>query len=152
MIVGGFMKQDGFSLVELLAVIVILALIAFIAVPLVLGIIEDSRKSAFASSIEGVKKAIENDYSDRNFDVTSQYVYEDGQLFLVKGSNRTSIPISGSPSGKSKGVGSITATGTVRVAIYSDSYCGYTGTADHSGVTIVDASTITEQECLNKIN
>ncbi len=146
------MKEDGFSLVELLAVIVILTVISLIATPLILGIMEDSKKSAFTSSIEGVKKAIEDDYSKRDFDVTSKYSYENGQLFLVEGETRTSIPITGSINGSSKGVGSITATGTVRVAIYSDSYCGYTGTSDQSGVVVIPSDEISEEECLNKIN
>ena len=38
------MKRKGFTLVELLAVIVILAVIALIATPAVLNIIEDSKK------------------------------------------------------------------------------------------------------------
>ena len=40
------MRNKGFTLIELLAVIVILAIIALIATPIVLGIINDSRKSA----------------------------------------------------------------------------------------------------------
>ena len=46
------MNKKGFTLIELLAVIVILAIIALIAVPIVLGIIEDSRKSATLRSAE----------------------------------------------------------------------------------------------------
>ena len=41
------MKNKGFTLIELLAVIVILAVISLIAVPMILGVIEDSRKSSF---------------------------------------------------------------------------------------------------------
>ena len=40
-----FMKKKGFTLIELLAVIVILAIIALIATPIILGIIDDTRKS-----------------------------------------------------------------------------------------------------------
>ena len=40
------MRSKGFTLIELLAVIVILAIIALIAVPIVLHIIEDSKKSS----------------------------------------------------------------------------------------------------------
>ena len=40
------MRNKGFTLIELLAVIVILAIIALIATPIILGIINDSRKSA----------------------------------------------------------------------------------------------------------
>ncbi|MGI6325333.1 MAG: type II secretion system protein [Bacilli bacterium] len=44
------MKKRGFTLVELLAVIVILAVILAIAVPNVLGIIENTRKESFAAN------------------------------------------------------------------------------------------------------
>ena len=40
------MKKKGFTLIELLAIIVILAIIAVITVPIILNIIENSRKGA----------------------------------------------------------------------------------------------------------
>jgi len=43
--------KKGFTLIELLAVIVILAVIALISIPLILGIIENSKKSAFKDSV-----------------------------------------------------------------------------------------------------
>lgn len=45
------MKKKGFTLVELLAVIVILAVIALIAVPMILNVVEKSRNSAFKDSV-----------------------------------------------------------------------------------------------------
>ena len=56
------MDKKGFTLVELLAVIVILAVIALIATPQVLGMIESARKGATESStlsyVDSVEKAI----------------------------------------------------------------------------------------------
>jgi len=52
--------KNGFTLIELLAVIVILAIIALIAVPIVLGIIDNTRKSANKISIDSYGKAVEN--------------------------------------------------------------------------------------------
>ena len=46
------MRSKGFTLIELLAVIVILAIIALIAVPVVINIIEDSKKSSEKESIK----------------------------------------------------------------------------------------------------
>ncbi len=54
------MKEKGFTLIELLAVIVILAIIALIAVPIILNIINDSKKSSDMRSIELYGKAVEN--------------------------------------------------------------------------------------------
>ena len=55
------MKRNtkGFTLVELLAVIVILAIIALIATPIILGVIEDARKGAARSSALGYADALE---------------------------------------------------------------------------------------------
>ena len=49
----------GFTLIELLAVIVILAVLALIATPIVLNIIDDSKKNATLRSSENYIKAIE---------------------------------------------------------------------------------------------
>ena len=50
-------KQTGFTLVELLAVIVILAIVLIIAVPGVLGIIKQSRQKAYDMQLEMIKEA-----------------------------------------------------------------------------------------------
>ena len=52
--------RRGFTLIELLAVIVILAIIALIAVPIVVNIINDSKKESQEESIKLYAKAIEN--------------------------------------------------------------------------------------------
>ena len=54
------MKQKGFTLVELLAVIVILAIIALIATPIILGIIKDTKEKANQRSLEMYEDAIKN--------------------------------------------------------------------------------------------
>lgn len=54
------MKQNnGFTLIELLAVIVILAVIALIATPIIMNVINDSKKGADKDSIYGYIKAVE---------------------------------------------------------------------------------------------
>ena len=57
------MKNKGFTLIELLAVIVILAIIALIATPIILGIINDARKSAKERSAELVYTGVEYAYT-----------------------------------------------------------------------------------------
>ena len=51
------MKNKGFTLVELLAVIVILAVISLITVPMILGVIETAKKSAAVESVNGLLDA-----------------------------------------------------------------------------------------------
>ena len=53
------MNKKGFTLLELLAVIVILAVIALVAVPLILNIVEQSKKKVAVSSATGYIEAIE---------------------------------------------------------------------------------------------
>jgi len=51
--------KKGFTLIELLAVIVILAIIALIATPIVLNIIEESKKNTTLRSAEMYLDAVE---------------------------------------------------------------------------------------------
>ena len=53
-------KRKGFTLVELLAVIVVLAIISLIATPVVLNIIESAKKGSAEQSAIAYVKAIEN--------------------------------------------------------------------------------------------
>ena len=62
------MKKKGFTLVELLAVIVILAVIALIATPTILGVIEKSRKGAANSSALGYIDALEKQIAINEMD------------------------------------------------------------------------------------
>ncbi len=60
------MREKGFTLIELLAVIVILSVITLITVPMITNVIEESKKKALMSSVEGLVEsanlyAIEND-------------------------------------------------------------------------------------------
>ena len=60
------MKRKGFTLIELLSVIVILAVITLITVPMVINVIEDSKKKVLISSVQGLIEsanlyAIENE-------------------------------------------------------------------------------------------
>ena len=53
------MKKNGFTLVEVLAVIVVLSIIALIAVPTVSNIVDTSKRGAFRDSIENLTRAME---------------------------------------------------------------------------------------------
>ena len=84
---GDKMKK-GFTLVELLAVIVILAIISLIAVPIVTDVINNSRESSILRSTEFYLDAVEQGIARRqlNNKTTDDGVYdvkEDGNICLV---------------------------------------------------------------------
>ncbi len=55
-------KKNGFTLVELLAVIVVLAIIMIIAIPTVLDVMNNARKSSFVLYAEKVINAVQTQY------------------------------------------------------------------------------------------
>ena len=80
------MKKKGFTLIELLAVIVILAIIALIATPIVMNIIENSKKGAAARSADNYLRAVETAVAAERIEspvLDGEYtVDEDGNLVL----------------------------------------------------------------------
>ncbi len=72
-------KQNGFTLVELLAVIIILAIIMIIAIPAVIEALNKSRKQTFFEYAQNVRMKAEQQYIqdlDLNKERTDCYVYD----------------------------------------------------------------------------
>lgn len=85
-------KNKGFTLIELLAVIVILAIIALIATPIILGVIEDARKSSAESSALGYVDAVEKQIAlDMLASEADSAIITD----YVPGQDINNVPISG---------------------------------------------------------
>jgi prepilin-type N-terminal cleavage/methylation domain-containing protein len=88
------MKNSGFTLVELLAVIVILAIILAIAVPSINNIILSSTKSAFESDVKMVLKSLNYKKLDNdNFDETSVTKDNISSLLGISSNNYDSIKV-----------------------------------------------------------
>ncbi len=114
------MKKKGFTLIELLAVIVILAIIAMIAVPIVLNLIEKSRRNAFKDSVYGIMEAADLFVVSENYNTNDEIEFvcngtscslDDGRQLSFKGD----VPISGSIQIKDKN--------TLAYFIKSNEYC-----------------------------
>ena len=80
-------KKNGFTLIELLAIIVILAIIAVITVPIILDIIDNSKKGAASDSAYGYKDAVNKWYiqelsTNHSFMMNNQYTVDDGKLVI----------------------------------------------------------------------
>lgn len=69
-------KKKGFTLVELLAVIVILAIIMVITVPTVLGSISEAKKSAFNTVGETMKKYLKDNYNNCKLNIGNLASYD----------------------------------------------------------------------------
>lgn len=77
------MKRKGFTLIELLAVIVILAIIALIATPMILNVVDESKKKASLVSAENYLNAIENYIALQDIDNYSVKINNNG-IYKVK--------------------------------------------------------------------
>ena len=78
-------RRDGFTLIELIAVIVILAVIALIAIPIIIGVIEESKKGSAKDSMYGYVKAVELAGSrlvaETEDSITGTYTTQGGNLY-----------------------------------------------------------------------
>jgi len=109
-------RKNGFTLIELLAVIVILAIIAVIATPIIVGIIEDSRKAAFERSVEGIIHATDIDFGTQEVLSSDPYTISNGVL------NKTlKTPIKNIDGFNGKIV--YDEKGNSEYAIYNDKWC-----------------------------
>lgn len=74
------LNRKAFTLIELIAVILILGMIALIAVPVVTSIIKDSKVNAFKVSVKNVTEAIEKECQVNNMngiEHTSRYKFSE---------------------------------------------------------------------------
>ena len=126
-------KQKGFTLVELLAVIVILAIILVIAVPQIMKTIDESREGAFISSAKLIAASAEREYlvretlGDTDFTALTEMDcadvvevsedYEDCKITFTNGKASVSLE------GTGKFAGKYICAGTRNNAVISDTEC-----------------------------
>lgn len=115
------MNKKGFTLIELLAVIVILAIVALIATPLILNVIEESRKNAFKNSAYGLIEAVELDYAKDIMEdgIAGTREYEYSNYVQVNPEKQLEYKGSKPKVGNIK----INEKGQIALAIYDGIYC-----------------------------
>lgn len=81
--------KRGFTLIELLAIITILAILALITTPIVLNVINDSRKNTFENSVHGIYRTIQQDYTQHGYTNSQQYTITDVTITNTSDTTRT---------------------------------------------------------------
>ena len=69
------MKKKGFTLVELLAVIAILAILVIIALPNIMGMFNNAKKSSFLTEIKRIYRGAEQEYVKDSFNTSGSKIY-----------------------------------------------------------------------------
>ena len=113
------MQEKGFTLIELLAVIVILSVITLITVPMITNVIEESKKKALASSVEGLVESA-NLYAIENDGVYEFLFDQEHKGSTLKGE---SLDYRGTIDGEGKLY--LDREGNVSVCISNDTYYAY---------------------------
>ncbi len=121
---GSNIKNKAFTLIELLAVIVILAVIALIATPIILSILTKVRKSAFQDSAYGIMEAAKSYFAEtileENNPVDQVFSFEDGAT--------NGLSYNGSkPKG---GILTLSKSGEIALAIHNNEWCAIKSKTD----------------------
>ena len=111
--------KKGFTLVELLAVIVILGIIAVITTPVIRGIIDSARKDAFEDSVYGLIHAVELDKAERGFGVFQVYTIDSNAPEPID----PFIQVQGKVTGQGRIV--LNEDGDIDVLIQFEDWCAY---------------------------
>lgn len=90
-------REKGFTLLELLAVILVIAIIVLIAMPIILNVIEDARKQSAIRSAEGyldaVEKAVLKSKIDNKKIENGTYFVKNGDLYADMNDSSPSIKV-----------------------------------------------------------
>ena len=126
------MKNKGFTLVELLAVIVVLAIISIITIPMIGNVIEESKKKALEQSVNGLVEAARY-YSIEN-DGTYEFLFDENK----KGETINGKKLSYNGSIDAEGKLYLDKDGNISICVYNDKYYAYKNY--NSGIVIGDRS------------
>ncbi|MCI5521900.1 MAG: type II secretion system GspH family protein [Tenericutes bacterium] len=124
--------KRGFTLVELLAVIIALGIVVGIAFPGITKIMEKSKLKAFEASVKGYIKALDMDNSDRG-GLKNYYSIADGIVTEEKTNENIDVQTGTSENGSIE----IDNKGKVNGSIYNNRYCA----------KIIDSRINIDEEC-----
>ena len=110
-------NNKGFTLVEILAIVVVIGIICLITIPSLIGTMENAQKNAFKESVNGLIRSVRNDSDYNNYE-DGTYKVNNGILYDSK-SNK--IQTSGGE--KENGVLYINSNGLIAAAVNNGKWC-----------------------------
>jgi type IV pilus assembly protein PilA len=114
--------KKGFTLVELLAVIVILGVISVITIPVITSTVENSKKGAFEDTALGILKVAKQTY----LDYAGEKMHVDMEDYIIDiNDESTGIKMTYSGSSPKGGYVEISKEGVATLIIYNEDYCAY---------------------------
>lgn len=140
-------NNKGFTLIELIAVIVLVGLIALIITPKITKVLKTQKMNIFKESVEGIVKSVKEDaVNNAGFNSTTTsnyraYIYDGTGLYLTVAGNKASdedIKISGKID-KGQGTVVVTKDSEIVLAIYNDKFCAKKN-ADDTSITVEEYS------------
>ena len=137
------MKNKGFALIELLAVIVILAVIILMITPRLLEVIEKSRKNTFETTAYSLIRTTKQFHANSLMnDVSKQYdfLFEEGKVGETEDGDK--LDLSGTL--PTTGVIKLMPTGKIEINVCNESYCACKG----QNTDVVYIFNRTEQQCM----
>jgi|GEM_PF-849223 len=142
------MKDNkGFTLIELIAVIILVGLIALIITPKITKVLKTQKMNIFKESVEGIVKSVKEDaVNNAGFNSTTTsnyraYIYDGTGLYLTVAGNKAAdadIKISGKID-NGQGTVVVTKNSEVVLAIYNDKFCAKKN-ADDTSITVEEYS------------
>lgn len=138
------MKKRGFTLVELLAVIIVLSVIALIAVPMILNVITEAKKGAAKESAHAYIKAVNNSLA--TYMLKYDVAYDYGK-YEVKADGTISDDLNIGIKGYKPSAGTICIGSDRTVTKASLKINDYIILFDGKNVNLVDGNTVEEIDC-----
>lgn len=115
------MKKNGFTLVEMLAVVLMIGVLAVITGPMVLKALENARVDSFKRDVEGIVRTIKTSQDENNF-TSETYTITNG---VIKRSNGDTLNTKGGST--ENGSAEIDMDGYIRIAVSKGKWCATKG-------------------------
>ena len=140
-------NNKGFTLIELVAVIILVGLIVLIITPKITKVLKTQKMNIFKDSVEGIVKSVKEDaVNNAGFNSTTTsnyraYVFDGNSLYLTVAGNKAAdadIKISGSID-KGQGTVVVTKDSDIVLAVYNDKFCAKKN-AEDTNITVEDYS------------